>query len=379
MILDILTLFIIGIFGFFYWKDRESSKENLIRSQEALKDDLKSKQDDLQAKVDLSLTQGISGLSKLQGKIEQNLESRNEEANDLIKNMASNVLEVQEKLNNPTSAGQFGNWQLELFLEKSNLSPDHYRTEKGHQEGRPDAEIDLPGNGKIFIDAKAILQSWIQKFEEADAELKENLLKENVDNIIKTARALSHRKYDEIEVPQAGMVVMFIPIDAILIDFMDRVDKEVLLEASKGYKNTTGKRGSPIVFASPATLGGFLGMVGLLWRERNIFDDQTALITNIKGFTKNLQNAAIHLVEGSKYHVRAGNSFRKSFDNLTQTTEIVEDLSKITDTDDLKEALTVDNFAKVNRYRDLTEADIESWLIKNPELAEKIFNKEKNE
>ena len=134
MILDILTLFIIGIFGFFYWKDRESSKENLIRSQEALKDDLKSKQDDLQAKVDLSLTQGISGLSKLQGKIEQNLESRNEEANDLIKNMASNVLEVQEKLNNPTSAGQFGNWQLELFLEKSNLSPDHYRTEKGHQE-----------------------------------------------------------------------------------------------------------------------------------------------------------------------------------------------------------------------------------------------------
>ncbi len=80
------------------------------------------------------------------------------------------------------------------------------------------------------------------------------------------------------------MVVMFIPIDAILIDFMDRVDKEVLLEASKGYKNTTGKRGSPIVFASPATLGGFLGMVGLLWRERNIFDDQTALISNIKDF-----------------------------------------------------------------------------------------------
>ena len=379
MILDILTLLIIGIFGFFYWKDRESSKEDLIRSQEALKDDLKSKQNDLQAKVDLSLSQGISGLSNLQGKIDQNLEDRNKEANDLIKNMASNVLEVQEKLNNPTSAGQFGNWQLELFLEKSNLSPDHYRTEKGHQEGRPDAEIDLPGNGKIFIDAKAILQSWIQKFEEADVEAKENLLKENVDNIIKTARELSHRKYDEIEVPQAGMVVMFIPIDAILIDFMDRVDKEVLLEASKGYKNTTGKRGSPIVFASPATLGGFLGMVGLLWRERNIFDDQTALISNIKDFAKNLQNTATHLVKGSQYHVRAGDSFRKSFDNLTQTTEIVEDLSKLTDTEDLEEVLTVDNFARVNRSRDLTEADIESWLIKNPELAEKIYNKDKNE
>jgi len=379
MILDILTLLIIGIFGFFYWKERESSKEDLIRSQEALKDDLKSKQDDLQAKVDLSLTQGISGLSKLQGKIDQNLESRNKEANDLIKSMASNVLEVQEKLNNPTSAGQFGNWQLELFLEKSNLSPDHYRTEKGRQEGRPDAEIDLPGNGKIFIDAKAILQSWIQKFEEADVEAKENLLKENVDNIIKTARELSHRRYDEIEVPQAGMVVMFIPIDAILIDFMDRVDKEVLLEASKGYKNTTGKRGSPIVFASPATLGGFLGMVGLLWRERNIFDDQTALLSGINDFAKNLQNTATHLVKGSQYHTRAGDSFRKSFDNLTQTSQIVEDLSKLTDTEDLEEALTVDNFATVNRSKDLTEADIESWLIKNPELAEKIYNKDKNE
>ena len=120
-------------------------------------------------------------------------------------------------------------------------------------------------------------------------------------------------------------------------------------------------------------------MVGLLWRERNIFDDQTALISNIKDFAKNLQNTATHLVKGSQYHIRAGDSFRKSFDNLTQTTEIVEDLSKITDTDDLEEALTVDNFAKVNRFRDLTEADIESWLRKNPELAEKIYNKDKNE
>ena len=116
------------------------------------------------------------------------------------------------------------------------------------------------------------------------------------------------------------------------------------------------------------------------WPSRILrFDDQTALISNIKGFAKNLQNAATHLVEGSKYHVRAGDSFRKSFDNLTQTTEIVEDLSKLTDTEDLEEALIVDNFAKVNRSRDLTEADIESWLIKNPELAEKIYNKDKNE
>ena len=372
MYLDILTLLIIGIFGFLLWKDRERSKDDLIRNQETFKDDLKDK-------VDLQLMQGINKLSELQGKIDQNLKDRNEEANDLIKSMASDVLEVKEKLNNPTSAGQFGNWQLELFLEKSSLSPDHYRTEKGHREGRPDAEIDLPGNGKIFIDAKAILQSWIERFDEADTDTKENLLQDNADNIINTARNLSQRNYGQIDVPQAGMVVMFIPIDAILIDFMDRVDKEVLLEASKGYKNTTGKRGSPIVFASPATLGGFLGMVGLLWRERNLYDDQTAVISKIRGFAKNLQSAASHILKGSKDHLKAGDSFRKSFDSLTKTSVIIEDLGKLTDTEDLRESLIVDEFAEVKNVKGLTKADIESWLMNHPELAEEIYNKDRNE
>ena len=362
--IDWIILVIVVAFAGLYFRDKR--KEN-------------DQESEIEGILEKKLQPLTTEIKVVEGIVGQQLEKFKEDNIKSVKEIAASTLRVESKLKNPTSAGQFGNWQLELFLEKSNLSPDHYRTEKGHQEGRPDAEIDLPGNGKIFIDAKAILQSWIQKFEEADVEAKENLLKENVDNIIKTARELSHRKYDEIEVPQAGMVVMFIPIDAILIDFMDRVDKEVLLEASKGYKNTTGKRGSPIVFASPATLGGFLGMVGLLWRERNIFDDQTALISNIKDFAKNLQNTATHLVKGSQYHTRAGDSFRKSFDNLTQTTQIVEDLSKLTDTEDLEEALTVDNFAKVNRSRDLTEADIESWLIKNPELAKKIYNKDKNE
>ena len=41
MYLDILTLLIIGIFGFLLWKDRERSKDDLIRNQETFKDDLK--------------------------------------------------------------------------------------------------------------------------------------------------------------------------------------------------------------------------------------------------------------------------------------------------------------------------------------------------
>ena len=106
------------------------------------------------------------------------------------------------------------------------------------------------------------------------------IARKNTENIISTARELSLRGYDEIDVPQTGMILMYLPIDSLFIDFMERVDKEKLIEASKGFKGPGSMgRGSPIVFVSPATMGGFLGMIGLLWRERNIFEDQTELLT----------------------------------------------------------------------------------------------------
>ena len=365
--IEILNLILIGLVIFFIW--RNGKKE--LKDRESLSTEL-------QQTVSASLTQGITSLSQTQGKIEQNLKNSYSETIQAVQNITNSVIEVKDILSNPTSAGQFGNWQLELFLEKSNLSPEHYRLEKSHYQGRPDAEVDLPGNGKIFIDAKAILQSWIENFEQSDEQTKETLLEENTQNIIKTATDLSLRGYNEIDVPQTGIILMFLPLDSLFIDFMERVDKDKLIEASKGFKKS-GSRGSPIVFVSPSTIGGFLGMVGLLWRERNLYEDQSALLIQIKNFAKNLQNTAQHLIKGSHYHLRAGDSFRKSFLSLSKTSSLVDDLGKLTDTDELDESLKSESFGKVNRISGLTKNDVEKWLIENPELAKEISSKENNE
>ncbi len=39
----------------------------------------------------------------------------------------------------------------------------------------------------------------------------------------------------------------------------------------------------------------------------------------------------------------------------------------------------ISSFAEVKNIKGLTKADIESWLINNPELAEEIYRKDKNE
>ena len=374
MIIDILILLLVGIGGYFLWKAISNLSDDTNQNNQSFRGELQSSVND-------SLQRGLTGLAALQGRIDQTLLNRNEEASTFIQGMVSDVLEVQAMLSNPTSAGQFGNWQLQLFFENSNLSSEHYRLEEGHDQGRPDAEVDLPGNGKIFIDAKAILQRWVENFnQEIDAEEKERLLQENTENIISTARSLSLRGYEDIEVPQTGMILMYLPLDSLFIDFMERVDKAKLLEASKGFKGAGTKgRGSPIVFVSPSTMGGFLGMIGLLWRERNIFEDQTELLNKIKGFAKSLQSTATHLVKGSQHHVRAGDSFRKGYMNLTKASELIDDLGKLTDTEDLQRDIIGSNFAEVKNIKGLTKADIESWLINNPELAEEIYRKDKNE
>ncbi len=368
MIIDILILFLIGIGGYFLWKAISNLRDDTNQGNQSFRGEL-------QSSVDASLQQGLTGLAALQGRIDQSLLNRNEEASTFIQGMVSDVLEVQEMLSNPTSAGQFGNWQLQLFFENSNLSSEHYRLEEGHDQGRPDAEVDLPGNGKIFIDAKAILQRWVEHFNQAvDAEEKERLLQENTENIINTARSLSLRGYEDIEVPQTGMILMYLPLDSLFIDFMERVDKAKLVEASKGFKGAgTQGRGSPIVFVSPATMGGFLGMIGLLWRERNIFEDQTELLHKIKGFAKSLQSTATHLVKGSQHHVRAGDSFRKGYLNLSKTSELIDDLGKLTDIDDLNENLNTYSFGSVTRAKDITKEDVENWIINNPDLAADIL------
>ena len=365
--IDYITLILIaGAFAYYIWSKPEKEGDLAQTISDHL-DPLKEVKDELKGVKDkFIVTEAL---------IKSSLQQHKTDSIEEIQRIAASTLAVEKKLSNPSSAGQFGNWQLELFLEKSNLSNEHYRLEKGHEEGRPDAEIDLPGNGKIFIDAKAILQSWVEQFKSADEEEKERLLQQNVTNILRTAKDLSRRDYDKIEGGQAGMVVMFIPLDSILIDFMDRVDKEAISDSLKGYKKTTGERGAPIVFASPATLGGFLGMVGLLWRERNMYDDQTSLLSTIKEFALTLQKSANHMLEGSKHHVKAGDSFRKGYENISKTSIVIDDLRKLTDVTDLEESINNDNYGQVKGKQDLTRERIEAWLIQNPELAKEIQEK----
>ena len=67
----------------------------------------------------------------------------------------------------------------------------------------------------------------------------------------------------------------------------------------------------------------------------------------------------------------------KGYMNLSKTSELIDDLGKLTDTEDLQKGLIDNSFSEVRNVKGLTKADIESWLINNPELAEEIYRKDK--
>ena len=280
---------------------------------------------------------------------------------------------------NPIDAGDIGEMSLDIFLEQSGLADDHYSTQTTYalpngDTLRPDAEILLPGNGKVLIDAKTPARAWVESIREEDPEIRQDLLEQNADSLKNMARELSTRGYDQIEgFVTPDVLVMYIPLDVIYYEFKKVVGNDFLTEANKGFLNNQGRRGVPIIFAPPSLIGGFLRMLKFLWRERNTYEDNTELVTNIVNFANNLKFLARNLVEGGALHVKAGHSFRKAFSRLGEVRTNINDLSNLVDTEDLENQLDAD-FMNVPQAIDIDEQRLLEWLRSNPDILDQITN-----
>ena len=105
--MEYLILITVVIGGYFLWKEIKKTKND----NDVLNTNFT---ESLTTSVNSSLQQGITGIATLRGSIDELLIQRNNENRTILQDMASNVLNVHEMLNNPTSAGQFGNWQLAI-------------------------------------------------------------------------------------------------------------------------------------------------------------------------------------------------------------------------------------------------------------------------
>ena len=315
-------------------------------------------------------------VSQVQGGLQANTQTTTQLVTEMIEESRS----FNQIMTNPVDAGDIGEMSLDIFLEQSGLSDEHYSTQQtyileGGEILRPDAEITLPGNGKVIIDAKTPATAWMESIREENPEQKQVLLQENANNLKNMARSLSTRGYHLIEefvIPD--VIVMYIPFDVIYYEFRKVAGNDFLSEANRGFLNNQGARGVPIIFAPPSLIGGFLRMLKFLWRERNTYEDNTELVTNIINFANNLKFLARHLVEGGAFHVKAGNSLRKAFSRIEGVAEDINDLNNLVETEDLVNELNNDFMNVPPGMEDIDEERILEWIRRNPNFWPQIRN-----
>lgn len=181
--------------------------------------------------------------------------------------------QMSKEANNLTKAlkgdsktqGDWGETQLELLLEKANLTKNiHFTTQGGYrdEEGKlkkPDFIINLPDNRHLIIDSKVSLTAYESYFSEEEESKKEIYLKKHIESLRKHFKDLGDKKYDALyEINSPDYVLMFVPIEPALLLALNKADKLYLEALDKN-----------VVLVSTSTLLATLSTVSSMWRQEN--------------------------------------------------------------------------------------------------------------
>lgn len=236
-------------------KGRQFSTQN-EQQLTGLLNPLRERIRDFEGKIAHQFLEETRERSSLKKEIEQ-LRDLNGRLSRDANNLAS-ALKGQSKLQ-----GDWGEFQLELLLEKSGLSKGlhfimqtQFLNENGQQR-RPDFIVNLPGDRQLIIDSKVSLTAFERWFNEADEARKNQHLKAHVESLRMHVAGLSSKNYTTLyEINSPDYLLLFVPLDTALAIALEH---EPRLFTDAMEKN--------VVLVTTSTLLATMRTVGYLWKQ----------------------------------------------------------------------------------------------------------------
>lgn len=175
--------------------------------------------------------------------------------------METAATQLTSALRNPTARGKWGEVQLRRVVELAGMEAycdyDEQQTfDTGDERGRPDLTVALPGNAKIFVDAKAPLNAYLDAVEASDDIVRRDKFRSHAAAFRGHVDNLTKRNYRRAE-GSADFVVMFVPGEAFLSAACNENPELIEYAASRG-----------VYIASPLTLMALLRSYALGWQQR---------------------------------------------------------------------------------------------------------------
>jgi DNA recombination protein RmuC len=217
---------------------------------------------------------------------------------------------LSEALRRPGVRGRWGELTLRNVVEAAGMSEhcDFSSQERlADADGaiRPDMVVRLPGRGRLAVDAKVPLDSYLDALETDDHEVRERLLAAHASSVRHKVKELSDKGYAKRVGRSPEMVVMFVASEA-AFSAAALADSKLLEDAARDR----------VVIATPATMVALLQAVGLAWREATLSERAervrelaVELCRRIAKFGEHLSNSGKGIERAARAHNEAVGSF----------------------------------------------------------------------
>ena len=239
--------------------------ERFKRQQSNASNELESRKKEIE-----TLIQPLSEQIKKLENENKLMEKARYEAYGDLKNHVAQMIQGAEKLgmqaSNLTtaltkSANVRGNWgevSLDNILEMSGLRKGIDYIEQATQSDgkRPDFIINIPGGGKVPIDAKATGKKFLESIEEAVDATRIELLKEHAAAMKGRVNELKSKGYRDSVDGDVEVVVMFVPSESLLA---------ITFDFERDLHEFAMKNG--ILIASPVSILALLRTIAFQWRQ----------------------------------------------------------------------------------------------------------------
>lgn len=282
-------------------KSRRFAEQNQLNLGQLL-DPLRSKIAEFQTKVEDVYVKEGHARTALSEQVRQLVELNQALGQD-ARNLA-NALKGSAK-----TQGNWGELILERVLESAGLQKGQFYQVQDSQlredgsRGQPDVVINLPGERRLVVDAKASLVAYERYVAADDDPQRAVAVRQHLDSVRAHVKGLSDKNYHELyKLKSLDFVVMFVPIEPA---FMLAVTHDEALFMDAWRRN--------VLLVSPSTLLFVVRTVAYLWTQeaqsrnaQDIAKRGAELYDKLVGFVTDLQTVGTRIKQ-------AGDSYDDAF------------------------------------------------------------------
>lgn len=275
--------------------------------------------------------------------------------------METAASQLTSALRNPTTRGKWGEMQLRRVVELAGMEAycdynEQQTFDVGEERGRPDMTVALPGNSKIFVDAKVPLSAYLDAIDTADEAPRRERMRAHASAFKNHVDLLARRNYQRAD-GSADFVVMFVPGEAFLSAACTENPDLIEYGAGKG-----------VYIASPLTLMALLRSYALGWQQRQQEENAKKIAEAAKILYDRLRTFVGHFGAIGTNLQKAAESYNKAVGSMES--RVLPQGRKIKELASLPDAELPDLTAIETAPREITALDAENApsRVRQPKL-----------